>query len=667
MDKQMSIQSLIILLHSRSTDNARYDYLKGLIPESSESEEKVAVRTYFTKNDYLVTLAIAALRASSTEMIMMSSANAALRSCSTKEEKCGYLKRLILNQKLKYWKKQQNAAARIPTVKKRPMFILHSLPDFDNDQLITKGYIQEEKLLELRNKVLDKSWFFLIGTSGSGKTRSLFELFCHMYGICFTINAENGIKMNLGSKDLDIVINELENYLTNYHENNNRVALRFTLIKLLELHSNDGNFTPKKWLLIQLLPCGKDYWDSIFYVFRELKEEDQNKLITNFTERFKSLIPKQEKLPIAIDESQAAIKKFEGKFSSSLVGRPLRLLFSILLRTVIDLSAGNLCLILSGTGMAFDDIKFYTQSAISNQIVSTFNIFQGRRRFLVQFLEHAILNTSSKSHSNIDNAVRSWQDSAKKFIILTFKNTCFYFLLKKKVVWNKVRDITIISMFSRWSKHVRGDGVAEMVQYGFAQLDSIDGPTDLSIFEKDAITVRIAESFPILAFIEYVREKPKDLPGEIEKQFLQNLCSVFSNASCAGYLFEPYLTIPLAKLFNGKSCKSHPLFANISNINKLDLLSYNATIRNLNDDSTKLCSNDDINTFNLVDFLNNPTTAFFMPDRHAGPDLVCIVQFHFPNGIIEVPLFLQAKLVKDTPPNDAKYTTDPHHFYLSRN
>ncbi|CAG8810590.1 31047_t:CDS:2, partial [Racocetra persica] len=200
--------------------------------------------------------------------------------------------------------------AKIPTIKKKSMFILHSLPDFDNDQLIIEGYVQKEKLLELRNKVMNNSWFFLIGTSGSGKTRSLFELFCQIYGIYFTINAENGLKMNLGSKDLDIAINELENYLTINHEKNTRVALRFTramilgrlfiLNKLLEIHSN---FTPKQWLLMQLLPCTNQFWISISYIFRNLKEEDQNILITDFTEKFKNLIHTQEHLPIAIDES----------------------------------------------------------------------------------------------------------------------------------------------------------------------------------------------------------------------------------------------------------------------------------------------------------------------------------------------------------------------------
>ena len=67
--------------------------------------------------------------------------------------------------------------------------------------------------------------------------------------------------------------------------------------------------------------------------------------------------------------------------------------------------------------------------------------------------------------------------------------------------------------------------------------------------------------------------------------------------------------------------------------------------------------------FNLPSFLNNPTTAFFMPEKEAGPDLVCIVEFHTPNGIVGIPLFLQAKLVKKTPHATAKDSTDPYHFY----
>lgn len=108
------------------------------------------------------------------------------------------------------------------------------------------------------------------------------------------------------------------------------------------------------------------------------------------------------------------------------------------------------------------------------------------------------------------------------------------------------------------------------------------------------------------------------------------------------------MAIPLVELFNAKSCKEHDVFinTNIENINQLDLLlSCKATSRKLDDCySTIFSSNGTMKNdrCNLPVFLNNPITAFFMPEKDAGPDLVCIVQFHkfhTPNGIVEVPFF----------------------------
>ncbi|RIB19875.1 hypothetical protein C2G38_2244894 [Gigaspora rosea] len=73
---------------------------------------------------------------------------------------------------------------------------------------------------------------------------------------------------------------------------------------------------------------------------------------------------------------------------------------------------------------------------------------------------------------------------------ITFSNTNIELLNLMRMIYQFTAEL---GMFSRWSKYVRGDGVDEVVQYGFAQLDRIGGPTDLAIFEKDAITVRIAE------------------------------------------------------------------------------------------------------------------------------------------------------------------------------
>ncbi|CAB5379553.1 unnamed protein product [Rhizophagus irregularis] len=107
--------------------------------------------------------------------------------------------------------------------------------------------------------------------------------------------------------------------------------------------------------------------------------------------------------------------------------------------------------------------------------------------------------------------------------------------------------------------------------------------------------MQIAETIPFLAFREYIEKDCRDR-NELEKKLLQDLCSVHYNALSAGFLFEPYLTITLEKLFNGKICVEHSLFNDIKNIDKLELLSYKATIRNLHD-STILCSRGNMKKF----------------------------------------------------------------------
>ena len=49
----------------------------------------------------------------------------------------------------------------IPVIKGKPSFLLHSLPS-DNKE----GYIPENMLSKLFNKVMKQRWVFLMGTSG---------------------------------------------------------------------------------------------------------------------------------------------------------------------------------------------------------------------------------------------------------------------------------------------------------------------------------------------------------------------------------------------------------------------------------------------------------------------------------------------------------------------
>ena len=50
----------------------------------------------------------------------------------------------------------------IPVIDDEPKFILHSLPDSDDEQ----GYLDKEMLTMLFNNVMENRWLFLLGTSG---------------------------------------------------------------------------------------------------------------------------------------------------------------------------------------------------------------------------------------------------------------------------------------------------------------------------------------------------------------------------------------------------------------------------------------------------------------------------------------------------------------------
>ncbi|GBC03588.1 hypothetical protein RclHR1_00520040 [Rhizophagus clarus] len=280
-------------------------------------------------------------------------------------------------------------ASGIPVIEGNPSFLLHSLPDSDNNE----GYIPEDVLTNLIKKVMGQRWLFLMGTSGSGKTRSLYELLCRTYGIYFTLNTGNGSKNNnLGSRDMDVTINDLGFKLVpNKLQENSNIALRYTramllgrlfiLTKLLEFHRNNNfiNFTPKQWLLMQLFPLQiyekDDFWCYVARDFRNLDPERHNELVATFVTKFKSFVPKQARLPIAIDESQSAIEKYKNMFLPTNPNNQTRPFFVILLRMVLHLITAKLCLILSGTGMSFDDIKNFAPSSIAKSNGLSFEDF----------------------------------------------------------------------------------------------------------------------------------------------------------------------------------------------------------------------------------------------------------------------------------------------------
>ncbi|GBC05560.1 hypothetical protein RclHR1_00630007 [Rhizophagus clarus] len=163
--------------------------------------------------------------------------------------------------------------------------IITPTTDSDDDE---QGYIPEDTLFNLSEKATNKCWLFLMGTSGSGKPRSLYELLCKKYGIYFLLNIVNGSN-NLGSKDKDITMIDLGFKLVpNEPQENNNIALRYTraillsrlfiLTKLLEFHIDNKfiNITPNNQLLSLQIYDKDDFWCCITCDFCNLDPEYHN-------------------------------------------------------------------------------------------------------------------------------------------------------------------------------------------------------------------------------------------------------------------------------------------------------------------------------------------------------------------------------------------------------
>jgi len=251
-------------------------------------------------------------------------------------------------------------AARIPTEdgNKSAALILHGLPEADG-----KGYVDEDTIKRMTEAMAKREWFMLIGTSGAGKTRSIYELLCRTYGIYLTLHA--GKKYgNMGSRDLDIASDNLK-LSREDPKRNSKIALSrvravlaarlFVLQKLLPY------LTPKKWLLIQLLPgciglTSSDFWVDLWTVFVDSRGSDLKRYINETTTAILARV-QQPQLPVAIDEAQAAISLHANLFHATRESIHMRSFFAILLRAVLELSNSGLRAILSGTGLRIADVR----------------------------------------------------------------------------------------------------------------------------------------------------------------------------------------------------------------------------------------------------------------------------------------------------------------------
>ncbi|UZO19249.1 uncharacterized protein OCT59_010547 [Rhizophagus irregularis] len=238
-----------------------------------------------------------------------------------------------------------------PKYKQRPLLLMNDLPTINGNDGLTDTTVLED-LSQIKEIMI------VLGTSGSGKTRTLIELLCKKYGIYFT----GLVKENPGSGDLRMMIDHIFPRLKESLPKNDLYATRYSkcllfarIYTLNYILENYGKINPCNWAILQLCPTvffKGDIFETITLEFRKVPEYfldvEIRKLISNIL-----AIVNQETLPVILDEAQELIDRFQNKFTSTTDKDKSRPLYSLVIRAF---TISGICVIPSGTGLTMKSV-----------------------------------------------------------------------------------------------------------------------------------------------------------------------------------------------------------------------------------------------------------------------------------------------------------------------
>ncbi|CAB4484779.1 unnamed protein product [Rhizophagus irregularis] len=505
-----------------------------------------------------------------------------------------------------------------------------------------------------------KEIMIVMGTSGSGKTRTLIELLCKKYGIYFT----GLVKENPGSGDLRMMIDHIFPRLKESLPKNDLYATRYSkcllfarIYTLNYILENYGKINPCNWAILQLCPTvffDYDIFEEITSEFRKISEQylDDNlrKLIRNI-----SLLVNQKRLPVILDEAQELIDRFQNKFTSTTDKDKSRPLYSLVIRAF---TISGICVIPSGTGLTMKSVLDITGShamkgatwnnedliVIKNEFGSTKMLrnflskfgfpfddhqdimrwFVGRVRFATTFVEEWLNN-----NYGIDELFAKFKgyytdpDSNKSIMV--------------KIV-NRTNNDTI------------RQGIRNNLKEGESEVDI------LSLLERaviknwfDGLNSIIVEKESALELFEYGvallhREKDSKLQIIISEPLVIDM----------GILWELLIPNAIIKLFQDEG---------VRDIFKKPLPYNDWKIYEPPNCSLSVLATRSTSDYTLPNFLENPVSPFFYPENVAGPDVVTVM---CPvNSDKKYIVLIQAKFrLKNK--GDVLLTTDPEKFYHTR-
>ncbi|KAJ6521345.1 hypothetical protein DFH09DRAFT_1425033 [Mycena vulgaris] len=223
--------------------------------------------------------------------------------------------------------------------------ILHDLGGFKNDPILKDRTTQ---IFTRKNKLVMN---LTMNTSGTGKTRLLYEGLCQNWGLYFTVHVDSGL---LGARDIEDAVDNGLGWAAGFHpfpdaddkivdisearkKNSGMVSRVFGAVLLarlllfqqfLEMASADGLTEEHKrqWLLMQLCPSlfPDRRFTPPFEKLPDLMTNEDNPYIrediSDALRKIRKLLGEDAHFFLVLDEAQTAAKKFHGAFAD---GKPL--------------------------------------------------------------------------------------------------------------------------------------------------------------------------------------------------------------------------------------------------------------------------------------------------------------------------------------------------------
>jgi hypothetical protein len=217
----------------------------------------------------------------------------------------------------------------------------------------------------------------LYGTSGAGKTRSIFEYLSLNFGLYLvpsTTEEWDCEAMDFGSFDLSTVLRMLGSVKSKEESEDNvqEVGKRLKLLVYVRqiffeaVHDILGDFTPYEWLLLQLSPkhfFGHDIFECALSDFITVKEEVIHGLFRAATFTLDAIF---------VDEVNVLLRQKQKKFLGN-DGTVDRSNFSGIFKGLSNMRHGRPDLpfhVFAGTGMSMDVLEAESNSATAKQTQS---------------------------------------------------------------------------------------------------------------------------------------------------------------------------------------------------------------------------------------------------------------------------------------------------------